>query len=301
MLNNDLFIKNSMSLAVRPEYLKKLEARRIRRRRIGIAAFSVLLGGAIGYTARSYIRPTSYPERRYSMCDLPGVAWPTEWRSLPPVYYAEELREEAKKNPNKEDRQKATGQYEQGMRFYNSGFFTEALAHFTDAYIAYPDISVLFNLAQVHRLMGNTHYALSFYRAFLQAKPNAPHRAEVQQRIAELEPKPVPDTIVVGTCFIAPKIPTDPSQARRLAETELQKGKRLFQMDYYAEAAQAFQTAYLITTDPRILFDIGRCYHRMNDKEQALFFYRRYLKITIIPPNREEVEKFIQELEGKTP
>lgn len=77
--------------------------------------------------------------------------------------------------------------YNQGTRYYELGHYQDALAAFEAAYMAVPDPAFLFNVGQCHRKMGHDKEAVSFYKSYLRAAPNAPNRADVQKRIQELE------------------------------------------------------------------------------------------------------------------
>jgi tetratricopeptide (TPR) repeat protein len=46
----------------------------------------------------------------------------------------------------------------------------------------------------------------------------------------------------------------------------------------YEEAAELFLKAYKLTKYPELLFDLGNCFERMGDYEQAAKYLRRYLK-----------------------
>jgi tetratricopeptide (TPR) repeat protein len=81
----------------------------------------------------------------------------------------------------------AKAHYGRGTSYYNLGRYSEALAEYEAAYLAVQDPPFLFNIAQCQRKMGKDEEALAAYRSYLRVAPNAPNRAEVQKRIAELE------------------------------------------------------------------------------------------------------------------
>lgn len=77
--------------------------------------------------------------------------------------------------------------FDLGVKAYNLGHFSEAIAEFEKAYQADPAAIMLFNIAQSHRHLGNTEQALFFYRRYLeQAPPDAPNRSEVEARTKAL-------------------------------------------------------------------------------------------------------------------
>jgi tetratricopeptide (TPR) repeat protein len=85
-------------------------------------------------------------------------------------------------------REAARARSDRGHTLYNLGKFDEAIAEFEAAFALDADPAYLLNLAQAHRLRGDRARAVFFYRRYLAlSPPDAPHRAEVQERIALLE------------------------------------------------------------------------------------------------------------------
>jgi len=81
----------------------------------------------------------------------------------------------------------ARSHYNRGTGYFNLGRYREALAEYEAAYLSVQDPPFLFNIAQCQRKMGRDQEALAAYRSYLRVAPNAPNRAEVQKRIADLE------------------------------------------------------------------------------------------------------------------
>ena len=74
---------------------------------------------------------------------------------------------------------------EEATRKYNLGQFQEALDGYSKAYETYPAPSILFNLGQCHRSLGNHERAVFFYEGYLREKPNAPNRDVVEELLVE--------------------------------------------------------------------------------------------------------------------
>ena len=83
--------------------------------------------------------------------------------------------------------EKAREHYLQGDAFYKLDKYPNALAEYEQAYLAKPDASFLYNIAQCHRLMGNRAEALRFYRRYLKDAPHAPNREVADKHIKDLE------------------------------------------------------------------------------------------------------------------
>lgn len=91
------------------------------------------------------------------------------------------------KDPAKRD--EALALYERGNVKYNLGAWKEAIELFTQAYETYAAPEFLFNIAQAYRQDENCERALFFYRRYLDNRPDAANRAEVEAFMAELESK----------------------------------------------------------------------------------------------------------------
>jgi tetratricopeptide (TPR) repeat protein len=67
------------------------------------------------------------------------------------------------------------------------GRCAEAVGDYTVAYEKLDDPVILFRRAQCYREIGERAKAVDDYRTFLEAQPDAPNRADIEARIAELE------------------------------------------------------------------------------------------------------------------
>jgi tetratricopeptide (TPR) repeat protein len=71
---------------------------------------------------------------------------------------------------------------------FSLGKFKQAAKEYEELYVEHPEQHVLlYNIAQAHRLGGEPEKALFCYRRYLSNVPKAPNRADVENRIAELE------------------------------------------------------------------------------------------------------------------
>jgi tetratricopeptide (TPR) repeat protein len=76
---------------------------------------------------------------------------------------------------------------QEGDSYYKLEKYANAITEYEQAYLAKPDPSFLYNIAQCHRLMGQGAEAIKFYRRFLKDAPAAPNRAVAEKHIRELE------------------------------------------------------------------------------------------------------------------
>jgi tetratricopeptide (TPR) repeat protein len=107
--------------------------------------------------------------------------------------------------------------------------------------------------------------------------------------------RPIGSVLVLCTLLVANVASADNKNVARDAFTE---GTRLYDLADFKGALEAFKKAYLNYEDPSFLFNIAQCYRQLNNKPEALRFYRTYLRKTSDPPNTEEVRRLIATLEA---
>jgi tetratricopeptide (TPR) repeat protein len=100
---------------------------------------------------------------------------------------------------------------QEGDSYYKLEKYANAITEYEQAYLAKPDPSFLYNIAQCHRLMGQGAEAIKFYRRFLKDAPTAPNRAVAEKHIRDLEdassgvhPPPVPPVTSSRPSPVAP-------------------------------------------------------------------------------------------------
>lgn len=74
-----------------------------------------------------------------------------------------------------------------GVTHYDLAEYGAALEEFKAAYRAVQDPSLLFNIAQCHRKIGQRADAISFYRSYLRRSPEGANHVEAEHHIGELE------------------------------------------------------------------------------------------------------------------
>jgi tetratricopeptide (TPR) repeat protein len=74
-----------------------------------------------------------------------------------------------------------------GSKHFDLGEYREALSDFKQGFRLNDDPVFLYNIAQCHRLLNENAEAIRSYKVYLRRRPDAPNRAEVEQKIAGLE------------------------------------------------------------------------------------------------------------------
>ena len=81
------------------------------------------------------------------------------------------------------------------------------------------------------------------------------------------------------------------------AKDHYDRGMAHYELGEFASAVEEFKQAYARSQAPGLLFNLAQASRLNKDYEQALHFYRTYLRVRPDAANRDDVEKRIAELE----
>jgi tetratricopeptide (TPR) repeat protein len=81
------------------------------------------------------------------------------------------------------------------------------------------------------------------------------------------------------------------------AKEHYNKGTSYYDLGRYAYAITEFEAAYQIKNDPAILYNLAQSHRLAGNAEQALRFYKTYLRRAPKGPFKSETESFIAQLE----
>jgi tetratricopeptide (TPR) repeat protein len=98
--------------------------------------------------------------------------------------------------------------------------------------------------------------------------------------------------VTLATAF--PAAAEDKDAARKA----FSEGARYYNLSQYSDALDAFKRAYWNYEEPSFLYNIAQCERALNHKQEAITFYRNYLRNAPETPRRAEVEKLIADLEA---
>jgi hypothetical protein len=107
--------------------------------------------------------------------------------SLTSQAQAQDQAPAASAGSTEQDKARARDAFRRATHHYDFGEYQQALDAFKEAYNAYEDPGLLFNIAQCHRQLGQTEEALRVYRSYLRNAKNPPNVEEVKRLIARLE------------------------------------------------------------------------------------------------------------------
>lgn len=96
----------------------------------------------------------------------------------------------------------------------------------------------------------------------------------------------------------APPARAADAQALREAKAHYDRGMASYNVGAFAAAVDEFKLAYARSGAPGLLFNAAQASRLAKDYEQALHFYRSYLRLAPAATNREDVERRILEMEA---
>jgi tetratricopeptide (TPR) repeat protein len=86
------------------------------------------------------------------------------------------------------------------------------------------------------------------------------------------------------------------AQKRQTTE-HYERATKYYNVGKYAEAITEYQAAYLISADPRMLYNIAQCHRLSNQPEEAARFFKNFLRNAPNTSLRADVEKKIEDME----
>ena len=97
----------------------------------------------------------------------------------------------------------------------------------------------------------------------------------------------------------AQKKKDDQKQREKEAVAHYEQGQKHYNLGEFDKAIEEYKAAYDLTSAPALLFNIAQAYRLKGDHQQALFFYRTFLREDPAAENAADVEALIEESEKK--
>jgi tetratricopeptide (TPR) repeat protein len=85
--------------------------------------------------------------------------------------------------------------------------------------------------------------------------------------------------------------------AKQEAKARFAAGQSHYNLNEFNDALREFKEAYRLHPDPVFLYNLGQCERQLGHHEEAIRFYRTFLREEPKAPNRQEVLNKIAELE----
>jgi hypothetical protein len=94
---------------------------------------------------------------------------------------------------------------------------------------------------------------------------------------------------------------SDEAEITAMAKEHYKLGLDAYKNAKYPEAIKELKKAYLLKRLPALLLNIGATYRKMNDIDNAVYYYKKYLAEAPEAKDRGEVEKTLAELDKEKP
>jgi tetratricopeptide (TPR) repeat protein len=91
---------------------------------------------------------------------------------------------------------------------------------------------------------------------------------------------------------------SDDAEVTRMAKEHYKLGLEAYQTGNFATAIKELKKAYLLKRLPALLLNIGATYRKMNDNDNAISYYKKYLTEAPDARDRGDVEKIVAELQA---
>ena len=131
----------------------------------------------------------------------------------------------AKAQPNEEAKKRARTAYGRGQELYKAEKYQEAEASFLEAFESVPNPVVLLSIGETQKKLGRPADAVATFERYLEMRPEAVDRPEIEKKISEL--RATPATLVVTSDPSGAAIRVDGTETGKVtpAEIELAPGQ----------------------------------------------------------------------------
>lgn len=196
------------------------------------------------------------------------------------------------------DTARAAELFTQGVAAYEAGRFDEAARLLSEAdrlLPSPPNPDLAFNLGRVYERMGDTTNAITMFRRYLRdGSPSDADRAAVDVRIAAMEA-----LAERHREMIAPTLPPSTDEVTAEARTFFERGVVMFRRHRYDAALTAFTAAYRFSPLPEVIYNLAVVSERTAHLQDAIDYYREYIRAMPTDPDRATIERTIAELQAR--
>lgn len=193
-----------------------------------------------------------------------------------------------------DDIQRARTLFEEAERAYAQGDLRGAVRNMEQAHRLTQAHELAYNVARIYERMSEFDDAIRWYRRYLRdARPEETVQAEVSARIEALREA---KSRVRSQVFTMP--PTD-DELTQEAGVFFRRGVAMFRRRRYEAALQAFIAARRFAPLPEIFFNMAVTAERLEHDQDAIDYYREYLRTRPSAADRGLVERRIARLRGE--
>lgn len=179
----------------------------------------------------------------------------------------------------------------QGLAAYEAGRLDEAARLLREADTLVPSPELAFNIARVYERMGDADQAIRFFERYLrEGQPSETERADVTRRIEAMR------ALAARHREQVMALPPSDDEMTAEARTFFERGLTMFRRRRYDAALQAFTAAYRFAPLPEVVYNLAVASERTGHNQDAIDYYREYLRARPQDPDRASIERHIEEL-----
>lgn len=192
------------------------------------------------------------------------------------------------------EQERARALFQEGAAAYDAGDFQLAATKMIEAYglVESPDLA--FNIGRTYERMSEYDLAIRYFRTYLRSREVAADvRADISARIAALRAAKRRGRNRVFTA------PPDSDELSREARTFYLRGVAMYGRGHYDAAMQAFGTALGFRELPEIYYNMAVTAARLDRNEEAVGYYREYVRLAPNAADRGAVEREMARLRAR--
>lgn len=179
----------------------------------------------------------------------------------------------------------------QGQQAYAAGRFDEASSRMAAAWEILRSPELAFNAARAYERMSDYANARRFYEIYLRdGAPSEAERADVQAHLAAIAEAEARRSAFVYTA------PPSTDELTSEARTFFLRGVTMFNRRQYEAAMSAFLAAYRFAPLAEVIYNLAVTSERMGARQDAIDYYREYLRARPDGPDRGDIEARIARL-----
>src|SRR5690349_808743 len=105
--------------------------------------------------------------------------------------------------------------------------------------------------------------------------------------------------VVLGAALLAVGVAPARAQTKdspdnkAAAKEHYARGTSFYDLGRYDDAIKEFEAAYELKNDPAFLYNLAQSYRQVGNHEQAVHFYKTYLRYVPKSPNKADIEEKI--------
>jgi tetratricopeptide (TPR) repeat protein len=145
--------------------------------------------------------------------------------------------------PTPAAKEAARAAYERGQAAFSAGQYDQARIAFEEAFAAVPNPIVLLSVAESRTKLGQLHEAIAALQRYLELRPDAPDRADVEAKIKELGSTPAFVSVTSKPPGAQLTIDDSPTPQTAPAQLELTAGKHVlkYALPGYVSSSEALE------------------------------------------------------------